>query len=159
MSKLNIQLHAWQPGRIPANVIVSADALPTHMTFSFLGTHSLEASALIQENSLLHWCPCLVQIELLYSILECVYALRFITFPVPRFIVSYNSFRYRAANWIITVLKIMHKPSFDIQKLPKCIFSLNVCPQLFVKTTALQVCEVPTVPANGNGIALTYCEK
>ena len=28
-----------------------------------------------------------------------------------------------------------------------------------VKTTALQVCEVPTVPANGNGIALTYCEK
>ena len=45
MSKLNIQLHAWQPGRISANVIVSADALPTHMTFSFLGTHSLEASA------------------------------------------------------------------------------------------------------------------
>ena len=49
MLKLNIQLYAWQPGRIPAIVTVSADALPTHMTFSFLGTHSLEASALTRK--------------------------------------------------------------------------------------------------------------
>ena len=69
------------------------------------------------------------------SLSVCRYALRFITFPVSRFIVSYNSFRYRPANWIITVLKIMHRPSFDIQKLPKCIFSLNVCPKLFVNFT------------------------
>ena len=35
MLKLNIQLYAWQPGRIPAIVTVSADATPTHMTFRF----------------------------------------------------------------------------------------------------------------------------
>ena len=55
MFKLNIQLHAWQPERIPANVIVSADALPTHMTFSFLETRSLEASAFTRKLAV---CVC-----------------------------------------------------------------------------------------------------